>query len=276
MALTVTTAMLGRGACSAGENAARVPSAWGDGGQPNHCYKPKRMQISLRRPATLLLTLFALICSTRVWAQSTALLPTAQAPLFEFVGTMFGLDPSLLEAIAAVESAGRTDAVSPKGATGLMQLMPDTARRFGVKDPFNPVQNLLGAARFLAYLHEDAGIEDLPQLLAAYNAGEGAIERYGGLPPYPETREYVRRVLLTYLLGDGYSNFRGNPVNSYPRRVLAVPQWTKKTPVRATSMQLATETAKFKTDADVLARLEEIKNERTRALKLQQSFRQAP
>lgn len=121
--------------------------------------------------------------------------------LFKAVGAMYHLDPALLEAIATAESDGRVDAVSPAGAMGLMQLMPQTAARFSVDDPFDPVESALGAARLLDYLRRDPNVLDhLPELLAAYNAGEGAVERFGGIPPYPETRDYIRRVLLLYLL----------------------------------------------------------------------------
>jgi Transglycosylase SLT domain len=124
--------------------------------------------------------------------------------MFSAVGAMYGLDSSLLEAIATVESHGHSDAVSSAGAMGLMQLMPATAVRFGVDDPFDPVESALGAARFLSHLQSDPHMErQLPDLLAAYNAGEGAVERFGGVPPYRETKQYVRRVLLLYLLGTG-------------------------------------------------------------------------
>jgi hypothetical protein len=129
-----------------------------------------------------------------------------QDSLFEAVAWRYGLDASLLRAIATVESARQTRAVSPAGAMGLMQLMPDTARRFRVEDPFDPVDNALGAARFLAYLQRQQlsskGEANLADLLAAYNAGEGAVKRYQGVPPYAETRGYVRRVLWAYLLAE--------------------------------------------------------------------------
>ncbi|MHB8382853.1 MAG: lytic transglycosylase domain-containing protein [Candidatus Binataceae bacterium] len=129
------------------------------------------------------------------------------------VGRMYDLDPSLLAAIAHVESGGNPRAVSPKGAEGIMQLMPATALRFGVLNPFDPISNVLGAARFLAFLRNyhpartprDGAAPDamtLPEMLAAYNAGEGAIDKYRGIPPYAETQQYVRRVLIAYLLGD--------------------------------------------------------------------------
>jgi hypothetical protein len=99
----------------------------------------------------------------------------------------------LLLAVIAVESAGQTKAVSPKGARGLMQLIPATARRFGVANSFDPAQNILGGAAYLDWLLRNFG-EDAILALAGYNAGEGAVERYKGVPPYSETRDYVVKV----------------------------------------------------------------------------------
>ena len=107
------------------------------------------------------------------------------------------LSPTLLLAVISVESAGRIDAVSPKGAQGLMQLMPATARRFGVRDPLDPAQNIAGGARYLSFLL-DMFDQDAVLALAAYNAGEGAVTRHGGVPPYPETRNYVARTLAGF------------------------------------------------------------------------------
>ncbi len=126
--------------------------------------------------------------------------------MFQVVAGLYALDPDLLEAIASVESNGDSAAVSPAGAEGLMQLMPDTARRFRVTNPFDPVDSALGAARFLDHLRRrqrggpSVSDPDLVKFLAAYNAGEGAVDKYGGVPPYPETEEYVRRVVRAYLL----------------------------------------------------------------------------
>jgi hypothetical protein len=131
--------------------------------------------------------------------------------LFRAAAELYSLDPGLLAAIAAVESGGNSDAVSPKGAQGLMQLMPATASRFGVLDPFDPVSNTLGAVRFISYLRQyrnersAGGTLSLPEMLAAYNAGEGAVDKYGGIPPYPETEHYVRKVLVAYLFGNSSS-----------------------------------------------------------------------
>lgn len=121
--------------------------------------------------------------------------------LFRAVGRMYGFDPDLFEAIAIVESDGDSHAISSKGAMGLMQLMPGTASRFRVTDPFDPVESVLGAARLLDYLRDQQNCGNIPALLAAYNAGEEAVKRYHGIPPYAETREYVRTVLWLYLVG---------------------------------------------------------------------------
>ena len=104
------------------------------------------------------------------------------------------LPDSLLRAVVEVESGGRSEAVSPAGAQGLMQLMPTTAAELGVTNPFDPKQNLEGGARYLAE-QLDRFDGDLRLALAAYNAGPGAVKRHGGVPPYPETERYVESVL---------------------------------------------------------------------------------
>jgi len=131
--------------------------------------------------------------------------------LFRAAAELYSVDPDLLAAIASVESGGNSDAVSPKGAQGLMQLMPATANRFRVLDPYDPVSNTLGAVRFISFLrqyrtaHGDGAPLSLPEMLAAYNAGEGAVDKYNGIPPYPETQQYVRRVLIAYLFRNSSS-----------------------------------------------------------------------
>jgi soluble lytic murein transglycosylase-like protein len=100
------------------------------------------------------------------------------------------LSPQLIHSVIKVESNYNTHAISSKGALGLMQLIPATARRFGVTDVFNPVQNIQGGAKYLRYLL-DLYHNNFPLALAAYNAGEAAVARYGGVPPFAETRNYL-------------------------------------------------------------------------------------
>jgi soluble lytic murein transglycosylase-like protein len=109
----------------------------------------------------------------------------------------YDIDARLVQAIIAVESNFDARAVSRAGAKGLMQLMPATAARYQVDDPFDPRANVEGGLRYLKVLRHRFG-DDLRHVLAAYNAGERAVERYGGIPPYPETRRYVIRILNLY------------------------------------------------------------------------------
>ncbi len=104
-----------------------------------------------------------------------------------------GLTPGLVKAVAWVESGFDPDAVSPKGAVGLMQLMPATAARYGVRDRTDPYESLTAGARHLRELLDEFD-NDLTLALAAYNAGAGAVRRHGGVPRYPETRSYVQKV----------------------------------------------------------------------------------
>jgi hypothetical protein len=113
--------------------------------------------------------------------------------LVDSIARQHDLEPWLVDSVIRVESNYNTNAVSPAGAMGLMQLIPSTARRFGVNDTFHPQQNIEGGVRYLKYLMElYHGDERLA--LAAYNAGEGAVAKYKGIPPYPETQNYVYQV----------------------------------------------------------------------------------
>lgn len=114
------------------------------------------------------------------------------------VAQTYGLESALLHAVISVESHYRPNAVSRAGAVGLMQLMPLTARHYGVADPLDPVQNLHGGARYLSYLLKQFD-NDVSLALAAYNAGEAAVAKYGNrIPPYRETENYVPKVLGFY------------------------------------------------------------------------------
>lgn len=118
--------------------------------------------------------------------------PAHVRPLVEAAAARHGLAPALLDAVAHQESRFRQEAVSHKGAIGVMQLMPGTARALGV-DPHDKMQNLDGGARYLRAMLDRFG-GDVTLALAAYNAGPGAVERHGGVPPFRETQDYVRRI----------------------------------------------------------------------------------
>jgi len=149
--------------------------------------------------------------------QSTLPIPQVNAPgynrqmaaafskLVERVAREHNLDPQLLHSIITVESGYNPGAISPKGAIGLMQLMPDTASRFGANNPLDPMQNIRAGARYVRFLLSLFN-RDMPLVLAAYNAGEGAVSKYRNtIPPYQETREYVAKVLASYQKRTGQS-----------------------------------------------------------------------
>jgi soluble lytic murein transglycosylase-like protein len=108
----------------------------------------------------------------------------------------YDVSPALIDSVIQVESNYNPSAVSPKGALGLMQLLPDTARRFGVRDVFDPRDNILGGVRYLKFLQDT--FKDDRLAVAAYNAGEGAVSKYNGVPPFPETVNYVAKVGQRY------------------------------------------------------------------------------
>jgi len=115
--------------------------------------------------------------------------------LVDQLAARHGVSKKLAHALVTVESNYNPGAVSPKGAMGLMQLMPATARQYAVADPFDPVQNLMAGLQHLRGLLDRFGKGRESLALAAYNAGETAVSRYGGIPPYRETQNYVRRIL---------------------------------------------------------------------------------
>jgi hypothetical protein len=125
------------------------------------------------------------------------LAPEAIKKMVERMAPRFDLDPKLVLAVIAVESSFQTDAVSSAKAQGLMQLIPATAARFGVRNIFDAAENIRGGMAYLRWLlNRFKG--DVTLALAGYNAGEGAVDRYGGVPPYKETRNYVRKVRSLY------------------------------------------------------------------------------
>jgi soluble lytic murein transglycosylase-like protein len=124
--------------------------------------------------------------------------------LVEDTASRLEVDPQLVHAIIQVESQYDPTAISRKGAMGLMQLIPETAQRFGVENPFDPKENIEGGISYLKHLLNRYG-GDLPLSLAAYNAGEGAVQRFGGIPSFAETRDYVQKVTNIYQSGSPQS-----------------------------------------------------------------------
>ncbi|MBP7602751.1 MAG: lytic transglycosylase domain-containing protein [Spirochaetes bacterium] len=140
--------------------------------------------------------------SVKTKAKSTAVSKEMSVPEMREIARMAavrnGIPPGLVDAVIQAESSYNPKAVSPRGAKGLMQLMPQTAGMFGVEDPFSPKENIDAGVGLLKNLL-DKYDGDYKKALAAYNAGEGAVDRNGGVPPYNETQEYVNRVISLYL-----------------------------------------------------------------------------
>jgi soluble lytic murein transglycosylase-like protein len=139
--------------------------------------------------------------------QNTLTLPQTGAPapvppeqinaLVQQNADIWNVDPALIKSVIANESSFNANATSPVGAQGLMQLMPETAASLGVKDPYDPAQNVAGGTRYLKGLL-DRFKGDTRLAVAAYNAGPGAVEKYGDVPPYAETQSYVKNVLGSF------------------------------------------------------------------------------
>jgi soluble lytic murein transglycosylase-like protein len=127
--------------------------------------------------------------------------PTEFDPHIQDASQRYGLDHRLIKALIKAESRFDSEAISPKGAMGLMQLMPETAKIMGVSHPLDPKENIEGGVRYLKYLLKQFN-DNLALALAAYNAGPDAVKRYGGIPPFRETREYLKKVL------EFYSNYK--------------------------------------------------------------------
>ena len=189
------------------DNAAKLPNLWGNIGKHSGTlyerWQDGRMVYSTRNlPGSVEVLKFTV--QTPAAAQAHAGLgemgpPRTDVQVAEFraAAKSAGVDEAWLRAIAHVESGYDAKAVSPKGAQGVMQLMPATATQYGVKDPFDAAQSIAAGARHLRDLiRQYRG--DLALTAAAYNAGAGTVARYGGIPPYAETRDYVARVLALH------------------------------------------------------------------------------
>ncbi|WP_373532994.1 lytic transglycosylase domain-containing protein [Vampirovibrio sp.] len=131
--------------------------------------------------------------------------PPQLAGLIQEQAQAQGVDADLLKAIMKNESNFNPKALSPVGAQGLMQLMPGTAAGLGVKDSFDPAQNIAGGAKYLKGLLTK--YQSVPKAVAAYNAGPGAVDKYQGIPPYQETTQYVKKVMQSY---QAYQNAEGS------------------------------------------------------------------
>ena len=129
-------------------------------------------------------------------------MPVAIQSLVHSISKTHGVDPQLVAAVMKVESNYDRWAKSSKGALGLMQLIPETGQRFGVRDFFDPAQNIEGGVRYLRFLSDKFGSSNLDLMLAAYNAGENLVERIGRVPSIPETRDYVRKIRTIYKPGN--------------------------------------------------------------------------
>ena len=132
------------------------------------------------------------VATTGTEAVPMVTLETPYNELIASISEAHGVDPNLVRALIQVESGYRARARSPKGAKGLMQLMPSTAREYKVRDPYDPKANIAAGVKHLKNLIENYGVE---LALAAYNAGEGAVKKFNGIPPYRETRDYVTKIL---------------------------------------------------------------------------------
>ncbi len=143
--------------------------------------------------------------------------PTPLAMAIESTATRYGVDHRLVDAVVQVESGGNPRAVSPKGALGLMQLMPARAQALGIREPFDPRANLDGGVRHLRELLRRYD-GNLTLVLAAYNAGEEAVRLHRGVPPFRETEEYVRKVLSLYAVTPPSEGAAAKPPRRAPAR----------------------------------------------------------
>lgn len=157
----------------------------------------KRRTHGLKRLAVTAVFIFFICLSLQTEVRAEPGSPARFQTLIESIASEYGLEASLIHSIIRTESNYNPYAVSPKGAVGLMQLMPETAERYGVKNLYDPRQNIIGGVKYLKELMRlyDRKID---YVLAAYNAGHNAVKKYGGIPPFPETRRFIQKVKTTY------------------------------------------------------------------------------
>ena len=142
--------------------------------------------------------------AVRVVGKVSALL-SPYHKIIQIKARKYRISPSLIYAMILVESSGRSRAISRKGAKGLMQLMPSTARQMNVKDPLNPEENIEGGIKYLRHLL-DRFNGNISHALAAYNAGPRRVRKFGGIPPFKETQQYVKKVLSLYSNANSQDN----------------------------------------------------------------------
>lgn len=151
----------------------------------------------LRSLASIASILLLAILSVHVDAQAEPQPASRFDGMIKSIAAHHGLEPSLIHSIIQAESDYDPYAVSPKGAAGLMQLMPETAKRYGVNNVFDPWENIEGGVKYIKDLMKLFG-QRTDHVLAAYNAGQNAVKKYGGVPPYPETKRYINKVKAAY------------------------------------------------------------------------------
>jgi soluble lytic murein transglycosylase-like protein len=157
--------------------------------------KPEALRLKIFGATALFVLVVFLSLETPVQAESGY--PGRFDALIDSIAKDYGLESSLIHSIIRTESDYDPNAVSSKGAVGLMQLMPETAEKYGVRDLYDPRQNILGGVKYLRDLINSFD-RKTDYVLAAYNAGHNAIKKYGGIPPFPETRRFIQKVKTTY------------------------------------------------------------------------------
>jgi soluble lytic murein transglycosylase-like protein len=180
----------------------------------------------------------AALAESDEWLTSRIRIPSLYDGLIDQAAQINAIDPKLVKSVMLIESAFNPVARSRKGARGLMQLMPETAHRFGVRNVLDPAENIAAGAMYLRDLLDLFG-GDLPKSLAAYNAGENAVLRYRGIPPYQETQLYVRKGLTAYygksVLGGGFG-LPSSQTRAAPGRPVRVTRDKNNRPVITTEL----------------------------------------